>query len=78
MHLVAGLGLPGYRHYFFELSEHGLIEFFEWDGVERIPANDHGVPVKGPYAFGHVALGVAGDGAQGQVPSGRYVGLGSN
>ncbi len=25
MRLVAGLGRPGYRHYFFEISEHDMI-----------------------------------------------------
>ena len=29
MRLVAGLGQPGYRHYFFEISENDLIAFFE-------------------------------------------------
>jgi len=58
MRLVAGLGRPGYRHYFFEISATDMIAFFEWDGVTPIPEKDHGVPVKGPYAFDHVAIGV--------------------
>ena len=58
MRLVAGLGRPGYRHYFFEISETDMIAFFEWDGVTPIPEKDHGVPVKGPYAFDHVSIGV--------------------
>ena len=58
--LVAGLGNGGCRHYFFELSPTDMIAFFEWDGVEKIPLKDHGVPVKGPFAFDHVSLGVAG------------------
>ena len=29
MRLVAGLGRPGYRHYFFEISDHDMIAFFE-------------------------------------------------
>ena len=29
MRLVAGLGEPGYRHYFFEISKDDLIAFFE-------------------------------------------------
>jgi len=33
MRLVAGLGRPGYRHYFFEISENDMIAFFEWPGV---------------------------------------------
>lgn len=56
--LVAGLGNGKYRHYFFELSPTDMIAFFEWDGVAKIPLKDHGVPVKGPFAFDHVALGV--------------------
>lgn len=58
LRLVAGLGRPGYRHYFFEISDVDMIAFFEWDGVRPIPEKDHGVPVKGPYAFDHVAIGV--------------------
>jgi len=58
MRLVAGLGRPGYRHYFFEISAHDLIAFFEWPHVESIPEKDHGVPVKGPFAFDHVSIEV--------------------
>jgi len=58
LRLVAGLGHPGYRHYFFELSATDMIAFFEWPGVEPIPDKDHGRPVKGPYVFDHVSLGV--------------------
>jgi len=61
LRLVAGLGHPGYRHYFFEISEHDMIAFFEWPAVEEIPQKDHGVPVKGPLAFDHVSLEVAGE-----------------
>lgn len=59
MRLVAGLGRPGYRHYFFEISPYDMIAFFEWPGVEPLPEKDHGVPVKGPYAFDHLSLQVA-------------------
>jgi catechol 2,3-dioxygenase-like lactoylglutathione lyase family enzyme len=59
MRLVAGLGHPGYRHYFFELSETDLIAFFEWPGVEPLPLKEHGAPVKGPFAFDHLSMGVA-------------------
>jgi hypothetical protein len=61
MRLVVGLGRPGYRHYFFEISEHDMIAFFEWPSVERIPEKDHGVPVKGSFAFDHVSLEVESD-----------------
>ena len=58
MRLVAGLGRPGYRHYFFEISEHDMIAFFEWPDLDKIPEKDHGVPVKGPYVFDHVSFEV--------------------
>ena len=61
MRLVAGLGRPGYRHYFFEISAHDMVAFFEWPDVEKIPEKDHGVPVKGPFAFDHVAIEVESD-----------------
>lgn len=58
MRLVAGVGSPGYRHYFFEISDTDMIAFFEWSGVEPIPEKDHGAPVKGPVVFDHVSIGV--------------------
>jgi len=58
MRLVAGLGKPGYRHYFFEISKNDLIAFFEWPGVKKVPEKDHGEPVSGPYIFDHVSFGV--------------------
>ena len=61
MRLVAGLGRPGYRHYFFEITDHDSIAFFEWPHVDKIPEKDHGVPVKGPFAFDHVSFEVEGE-----------------
>jgi len=61
MRLVLGLGRPGYRHYFFEISGNDMIAFFEWPGVEPLAEKDHGMSVKGPYAFDHVSFGVAGE-----------------
>ena len=58
MRLVAGLGGPGYRHYFFQLSDTDLVAFFEWPGVKPVPKKDHGRPVKGPFIFDHVSFGV--------------------
>ena len=58
LRLIAGLGDRRYRHYFFELSETDMIAFFEWPDVDPIPEKDHGVPVKGPFCFDHVSLGV--------------------
>lgn len=61
MRLVAGLGHPGYRHYFLEISGHDMIAFFEWEGVEPLEEKDHGVPVTGPVAFDHISFEVAGE-----------------
>lgn len=58
LRLVAGLGHPGYRHYFFELTKNDMIAFFEWPGVTPGPDKDHGAPVKGPFTFDHISLGV--------------------
>ncbi|BDQ37777.1 glyoxalase [Pseudodesulfovibrio nedwellii] len=61
MRLVAGLGHPGYRHYFLEISEQDMIAFFEWPDVESLEERDHGFPVKGRIGFDHVSFGVASD-----------------
>lgn len=58
MRLVVGLGHPGYRHYFFEISPRDLIAFFEWPGVKPVEEKEHGYPVKGPFIFDHVSFGV--------------------
>lgn len=58
LRLVAGLGHPGYRHYFFELTKQDMLAFFEWPGVTPGPDKDHGAPVKGPFTFDHISLGV--------------------
>ena len=61
MRLVAGLGRPGYRHYFFEITANDMIAFFEWPEVEKNPEKDHGAPVKGPFVFDHVSFEVGDD-----------------
>lgn len=58
MRLVAGLGKPGYRTYFFQISDRDLIGFFEWPTVEPVEEKDHGYPVRGPFVFDHVSFGV--------------------
>src|SRR3990170_3552594 len=58
MRLVAGLGQPGYRHYFFEISPDDLIAFFEWKGVEPVIKKEHGRPMTGKFGFDHVSFGV--------------------
>lgn len=59
MRLVAGLGQPGYRHYFFQIDERDMIAFFEWPDVRPLPEKEHGRPVAGPFGFDHVSVGVA-------------------
>ncbi|MHB8881515.1 MAG: VOC family protein [Thermodesulfovibrionales bacterium] len=58
MRLIAGLGEPGYRHYFFEISANDMIAFFEWPGAEPVEEKEHGRKVAGPIAFDHVSFGV--------------------
>lgn len=58
MRLVAGLGKPGYRHYFFQLSATDLVAFFEWPDIQPVPHKDHGEPVSGSFIFDHVSFGV--------------------
>ena len=58
MRLVGGLGEPGFRHYFFEISPTDLIAFFEWPGVQPVEPKTHGRPVRGPFVFDHVSFGV--------------------
>ncbi len=58
MRLVAGLGQPGYRHYFFQISDTDLFAFFEWPEVKSVVKKEHGRPVSGPFIFDHVSFGV--------------------
>ena len=58
MRMIAGLGEPGFRHYFFEIAANDVIAFFEWDGVEAAAPRVHGTPVKGPFIIDHVSFGV--------------------
>ena len=76
MRLVTGLGRPGYRHYFFEITDHDMIAFFEWPEAEPLPEKDHGVPVKGPVGFDHVSIDRKRSlGAEGPAGGGGYLGL---
>ena len=63
MRLIAGLGKPGYRQYFFEISDNDMLTFFEWPGVEPVAEKEHGRPLRGPIIFDHVSFGVAGEDA---------------
>ena len=58
MRLVVGLGRPGYRHYFFEISKNDFIAFFEWPKIEPVPEKEHGYPVSGSVIFDHVSFGL--------------------
>ena len=58
MRLVAGLGQPGYRHYFFEISQSDLLAFFEWPEVKPVEKKEQGRPVKGPFIFDHISFGL--------------------
>jgi catechol 2,3-dioxygenase-like lactoylglutathione lyase family enzyme len=58
MRLVAGLGKPGYRQYFFQISDRDMVAFFEWPGVKPVEEKEHGRPVSGPFAFDHVSFGI--------------------
>jgi len=58
MRLVAGLGGPGYRHYFFQISDSDLLAFFEWPDVKPVADKEHGRPVSGPFIFDHISFGV--------------------
>jgi catechol 2,3-dioxygenase-like lactoylglutathione lyase family enzyme len=58
MRLVAGLGRPGYRQYFFQISETDLLAFFEWPGLAPVEDKEHGRPVSGPFIFDLVSFGV--------------------
>jgi catechol 2,3-dioxygenase-like lactoylglutathione lyase family enzyme len=58
MRMIAGLGSPGYRHYFFEISDNDMIAFFEWPEAWPVNEKEHGRKVSGPVAFDHVSFGV--------------------
>jgi len=55
------LGAPGYRQYFLAAGGQTLLSFFEWSGAEPVPEKDHGVPMRGPIAFDHVAFELGSD-----------------
>jgi catechol 2,3-dioxygenase-like lactoylglutathione lyase family enzyme len=61
MRIIAAMGKPGYKQYFFEISERDMVTFFEWPGVEPVKEKEHGVPTKGPFGFDHFSLGLEDD-----------------
>jgi len=58
MPLVVGIADPGFQIYFFEISPTDMIGFFHWPQVRPLPEKDHGLPVEGPFAFDHLAIGL--------------------
>lgn len=58
MRLIASLGEPGNRQFFFDISGTCSLAFFEWPGVEPVPEKEHGRVVSGPFAFDHIAFGL--------------------
>ncbi|MCW7753732.1 VOC family protein [Desulfobotulus sp. H1] len=58
--LFLGFGRQGYRQYFFSISDNCALSFFEWPDTKPLIEKDHGVPVAGPFAFDHVAIGLEG------------------
>lgn len=57
MRMIAVLGEPGNRQYFFEISETCSLAFFEWPEVGPVLEKEHGRVVSGPFVFDHIALG---------------------
>lgn len=58
MRLVYAYGRTGYRQYFFQVSGNNRISFFEWPEVANVDYRRHGDPVKGPFIFDHISIGV--------------------
>jgi catechol 2,3-dioxygenase-like lactoylglutathione lyase family enzyme len=55
--LVANLGTPAFRHYFFEIGAENTIAFFEYQDVELQPfAKPAGVPDPRAVQFDHVSF----------------------
>ncbi|MEX2599687.1 MAG: VOC family protein [Dehalococcoidia bacterium] len=57
MEVVASIGGPGMRHYFFSIGPGSTVAFFEWPGIELPPRKDAGVPATGRQ-FDHVSISV--------------------
>ncbi|MDH4248667.1 MAG: VOC family protein [Deltaproteobacteria bacterium] len=56
--LVAGMGSPSFKHYFFKVTEKDQIAFFAYDQAQPMEKKFHGVPTDLPLGFDHVAIGV--------------------
>ncbi len=58
MELVAGIGHPDYRHYFFRCGN-TQVAFFEYPGASPMVRKPHGAPTREPLGFDHVSFTVA-------------------
>ena len=58
MELVAGIGHPGYRHYFFRCGN-SQVAFFEYADAAPMERKSHGTPTRLPLGFDHVSFSVA-------------------
>lgn len=58
MPVAAAYGRPGNRQYFLSIPPASFITFFEWPDVEGVPRKHHGAPVKGPFLFDHISIGL--------------------
>ena len=55
--LVATIGTPQFRHYFFEFGEQNTVAFFEYTGVEHVPfAKPAGIPDPRAPQFDHLSF----------------------
>jgi catechol 2,3-dioxygenase-like lactoylglutathione lyase family enzyme len=58
--LVATIGTPQFRHYFFDIGAGNTIAFFEYQGVELEPfAKPAGIPHPRASQFDHLSLALA-------------------
>lgn len=57
MELEIGMGIDGYRHYFFKTGDN-YIAFFEYEEAQPMEIKAHGEPTAQPLGFDHVAFGV--------------------
>lgn len=58
MELVAGIGHPGFRHYFFRCGS-AQVAFFEYAEAKPMELKSHGSPTSLPLGFDHVSFTVA-------------------
>lgn len=56
--LVAGVGNPQFRHYFFQITATDTIAFFAYDQAAPMEIKPHGQPSTAPLGFDHVSIGV--------------------